>query len=99
VITAAVYANIKVGDALTIAGVNEIHLITKQDTGSLKTFRVVAKPAANTIRVYPAIIDAAEGSVGSKEYANVSATPANGAAITWLNTAVAPMNPFFRREA
>jgi hypothetical protein len=53
---------------------------------ALKTFRVVAKPAANTIRVYPAIIDAAEGSVGSKEYANVSATPANGAAITWLNT-------------
>jgi hypothetical protein len=99
VITAAVYANVKVGDALTIAGVNEIHLITKQDTGSLKTFRVVAKPAANTIRVYPAIIDAAEGSVGSKEYANVSATPANGAAITWLNTAVAPMNPFFRRES
>jgi hypothetical protein len=99
VITAAVYANVKVGDALTIAGVNEIHLITKQDTGSLKTFRVVAKPAANTIRVYPAIIDAAEGSVGSKEYANVSATPANGAAVTWLNTAVAPMNPFFRRES
>lgn len=98
VITATTYANVKIGDAFTIAGVNEIHLITKQDTGQSKTFRVVDKPAANTIRVYPAIIDAAEGSIGSKEYANVSATPANGAALTWLNTTVAPMNPFFRKE-
>lgn len=99
VITAATYANIKVGDAFTIAGVFELHLITKQSTGQLKTFRVVDKPAANTVRVYPAIIDAAEGSIGSKEYANVSATPANGAAVTWLNTVAAPLNPFFRKES
>lgn len=99
VITAATYANIKVGDAFTIANVNEVHLITKQDTGNLKTFRVVDKPAANTIRVYPAIIDAAEGSIGSREYANVTATPANGAAITWLNTTAAPLNPFFKKES
>jgi hypothetical protein len=33
---------VKVGDAFTIAGVNEVHHITKQDTGSLKTFRVTA---------------------------------------------------------
>jgi len=95
VITAVTYANVKIGDALTIAGVNELHLITKQDTGNSKTFRVIDKPAANTIRVWPAIIDAAEGSIGSKEYANVSATPANGAAVTWLNTVAAPLNPFF----
>lgn len=101
VLTAAVgtYANIKIGDAFTIAGVNELHLVTKQDTGQPKTFRVVAKPAADTIRIYPAIIDAAEGSAGSKEYANVSAAPASGAAITWLNTTAAPLNPFFRKES
>ena len=99
VITATTYANIKVGDAFTIAGVNEVHMITKQNTGQLKTFRVVDKPAANTIRIYPAIIDAAEGSIGSKEYASVSAAPANGANITWLNTANSALNPFFRREA
>jgi hypothetical protein len=33
---------VKVGDAFTIAGVNEVHHITKQDTGSLKTFRITA---------------------------------------------------------
>lgn len=99
VVTAAVYANIKAGDAFTIAGVNSIHMVTKQDTGALKSFRVISKPAANTIRVYPAIIDAAEGSIASIEYANVTAGPADGAAITWLNTVTGPMNPFFKRES
>lgn len=99
VVDGGIYANIKVGDAFTIDGVFEIHLITKQNTGSLKTFRVVDKPAANTIRIYPAIIDAAEGSIGSKEYANVSNAPADNAALTWLNTVAAPMNPFFRKES
>lgn len=99
VITAANYANIKVGDAFIMTNVNELHLITKQNTGFQKTFRVIDKPAGNTIRVYPAIIDAAEGSIGSREYANVSATPANGATITWLNTANASLNPFFRKES
>lgn len=99
VITAATYANVKVGDAFTITGVNAIHLISKQDTGVLKTFRVVGKPAANTIRIYPAIIDAAEGSDGSKEYANVSAAPANGAPIAWLNTVAEDLNPFFKKDS
>jgi len=99
VVDGGTYANIKVGDAFTIDGVFEIHLITKQNTGSLKTFRVVDKPAANTIRTYPAIIDAAEGSIGSKEYANVSNAPADNAPLTWLNTVAAPMNPFFRKES
>jgi hypothetical protein len=34
-VTAAVYANIKAGDAFTIAGVNSVHMINKQDTGQL----------------------------------------------------------------
>ena len=99
VVDGGTYANVKVGDPFTIDGVFEIHLITKQNTGSLKTFRVVDKPAANTIRIYPAIIDAAEGSIGSKEYANVSNAPADNAPLTWLNTVAAPMNPFFRKES
>lgn len=99
VVDGGTYANIKVGDAFTIAGVNEVHLITKQDTGQLKTFRVVDKPAANTIRVYPPIIDAAEGSDASIEYANVTNAPADNAALTWLNVAKAALNPFFKRES
>lgn len=99
VVTGGTYGNIKVGDAFTIDGVFELHLISKQNTGQLKTFRVVDKPAANTLRIYPAIIDAAEGSIGSKEYANVSNAPATGTALTWLNTTAAALNPFFRKES
>lgn len=99
VVTGGTYANVKVGDAFTMAGVFELHLITKQSTGVLKTFRVIDKPAANTLRIYPAIIDAAEGSIGSKEYANVSNAPATTTPLVWLNTTAAAMNPFFRKEA
>lgn len=97
-VTSANYAGIKVGDAFTIAGVDSIHMITKQDTGQLQTFRVVGKPAAGTIRVYPAIISGQGGTKGEAEYKNVTATPANGAALTWLNTTTAELNPFFKAD-
>ena len=97
IVDGGTYANIKNGDAFTIAGVNSVHMITKQDSGQLKTFRVVGKPAANTIRVYPAIIF---GTTDAEvEYQSVSALPADNAAFTWLNTVSAPMNPFFVRES
>jgi hypothetical protein len=99
VITATTYANIKAGDAFTMTGVNSVHMISKQDTGQLQTFRVIGKPAANTIRVAPAIISAQGATRAEVEYQNVTATPANGATITWLNTVTAPLNPFFVRDA
>lgn len=99
VITAATYANIKAGDAFTIAGVNSVHMITKQDTGQLQTFRVIGKPAANTIRIAPALISGGGGTRAEAEYKNVTATPANGAALTWLNTVAAPTNPFWVKDS
>ena len=96
-ITATTYANIKVGDAFAIAGVNSVNMITKQDTGQLQTFRVVGKPSAGVVRVYPAIIFGT--SDAEVEYQTVTALPANGASITWLNTVAAPLNTFFRKEA
>ncbi len=96
-ITATTYANVKVGDAFTIAGVNSVHMITKGDTGQLQTFRVVGKPSAGVVRIYPAIIFGT--SDAEAEYQTVTALPANGASITWLNTAAGPMNPFFKKDA
>jgi len=97
-VTAAAYADIKPGDAFTIAGVNALHMISKQDTGKLKTFRVISKPSAGVLKIAPAIISNGGNTVAGKEYQNVSATPANGAAITWLNTTAAELNPFFVRD-
>jgi len=98
-VTSAAYANIKVGDAFTIAGVNSVHMIEKTDTAQLQTFRVVGKPSAGVIQISPAIISNGGSTIAGREYQNVTATPANGAAITWLNTTAAELNPFFVKNA
>ena len=95
---------IKVGDCFTIAGVNAVHQITKGDTGQLKTFRVTAIVSggggSGVITITPPIV-AADSSPTQAEvqYKNVTATPANGAAITWLNTAAANVQPFWTRDS
>ena len=94
-VTAVTYANIKAGDAFTIAGVNSVHMVSKQDTGQLQTFRVISKPSAGVIQIAPALISGQGATSAELEYKNVTATPANGAAITWLNTTTAELNPFF----
>jgi len=94
---------VKVGDAFTIAGVNAVHHITKQDTGQLKTFRINAiitgAGGSGTVQITPPIISGGGGTDAELEYQNVSATPANGAAITWLNTAASYFNPFWQKDA
>ena len=94
---------VKVGDCFTIAGVNACHHITKGDTGQLKTFRVTAIVSGGggtgTIQISPPIISGGGGTDAELEYQNVTATPANGAAITWLNTAAAYVNPFWQKDA
>lgn len=100
VVAAATIAAVKAGDAFTVAGVNSVHLISKQDTGQLQTFRVIAvNTGTNTLTIAPAMISNGGNTIAGREYQNVSATPANGAAITWLNTALAELNPFFVKSA
>jgi len=96
-------STIKVGDCFTIAGVNAVHHITKQDTGQLKTFRVIAivtgAGGTGTIQISPPLISGQGASVAELTYQNVTATPANGAAITFLNTAAGYLNPFWQKDA
>jgi hypothetical protein len=93
---------VKVGDAFTIAGVNEVHHITKADTGNLKTFRVAAivtgGGGSGTVQITPPIISGTGGTDPELQYKNVTAAPANGAAITWLNTVSAAANPFWQGD-
>lgn len=94
---------IKVGDAFTIAGVYAVHHITKQSTGQLKTFRVTGivsgSGGTGTIQISPPIISNGGSTNAEAMYQNVDSTPANGAAITWLNTADAFANPFWHKDA
>lgn len=94
---------VKVGDAFTIAGVNEVHHITKADTGELKTFRitgiVTGAGGTGTVTISPPIISGQGGTDAELQYKNVTATPAAGAAIVWLNTAATNVIPFWQGDA
>lgn len=93
---------LKRGDCFQITGVNAVHMITKQDTGQLKTFRVISGPAGGGTGSYvisPAIISAQGGTRAEMQYQNVTATPAAGAVVIIQNTVSANANPFFHKGA
>lgn len=95
---------IKVGDRFTITGVNAVNHITKEDTGQLKTFTVTGIVSggggSGVIQISPPIIAADSSPTQAElEYKNVTATPANGAEITWLNTAACNVAPFWDERA
>jgi len=72
------------GTAFTITGVNAVHPITGADTGILRQFVVTADYAggAGNISIFPAITPTTATLIGT-----VTASPANGAAITMFGTA------------
>ena len=94
---------VKVGDAFTIEGVYAVHHITKQSTGQLKTFRIKAivsgAGGSGVVTISPAIISNGGSTNAEAMYQNVSATPASGAAIVWLNTVDGYANPFWHKDS
>lgn len=88
VIAGANIANIKNGDAFTIANVNAVHMIDKSDTGQLQTFRVISGAGTANIVITPAIIS-------TGPYRNVTASAAGAAPITFLNTSTRAVNAFW----
>lgn len=77
----AINGTLKKGDIITIAGVNAVNRVTKQDQGELRQFVVTADvlSGATSIPIYPALTPAVDGS--SVQYQTVTASPANGALI------------------
>ena len=87
------------GDAIEISGIEAVHHITKQSTGNLKTFRVVRVLSNTSIVITPAIISAQGGTDAEKQYQNCIVTPSAAATINRLNTAAAPINCFWQKDA
>lgn len=88
------------GDAFTIATVESVHHITKQPTGTLKTFRIISVGAANTCVICPPLITGQGGTDAELQYQNCRVgTPAANSAIVWLNTAIRAANPFWHKES
>ena len=99
-ITVTSSAGVNVGDALTIDGVEAVHHITKRTTGQLKTFRVREVPAGGTTLVISPPIISNQGSTEAEEqYQNVEVTESATAAVTFLNTQTASVNPFWCGDA
>lgn len=94
---------VKVGDCFTFANVNAVHHITKGDTGQLKTFRITGivsgSGGTGVVQISPPIISGAGGTDAELCYKNVTATPSNGAALTFLNTVSDSVNPFWVKDA
>lgn len=91
VVTMSASHGLVAGDVITIAGVNRVGIDSKTNTGQLMTFRVKSVDT-NDVTVSPAIIS-------SGAYQNVSAAPANSAAVTVRNTADAQPAVFTTKEA
>jgi hypothetical protein len=98
-ITISSTTNVVAGDAFTIAGGNAVHHITKVDTGQLKTFRVISVDSSTTMTISPPIISGQGGTDAEAQYKNVTVTPSATAAIVFLNTVSAYVNPFWHKDA
>jgi len=99
-ITVSSTTNVAAGDAFTIANVFEVHAITKQSTGVLKTFRVISVPSSTTLVITPPIISNQGGSDAEAQYQNCTVTTASGTAgITFQNTVSGNMNPFWQKDS
>ena len=98
-VTISATTNVAAGDCFTIAGVNAVHHITKGNTGQLKTFRVISVDSGTTMTISPPIISAQGNTDAELQYKNCEVTASATAAITFLNTVEAAVNPFWQKDA
>ena len=99
-VTVSSTTGVAAGDCFTIAAVNAVHHITKGDTGQLKTFRVISVTDSTHMVISPGIVSNQVASPASTEYQNcVVNTKAANSAIVFLNTAAAPINCFWQKDA
>jgi hypothetical protein len=99
-VTISATTNVAAGDCFTIAGIDSVHHITKGDTGQLKTFRVISVDSGTTMTISPPIISAQGATDAELQYKNcVAVSTSATAAIVFLNTATASINPFWQRDA
>jgi hypothetical protein len=95
---------LKAGDVITIADVYAVNPQTRQSTGALAQFVVMADVNAGA-STGPATITIDRGLYASGQYQNVTALPADGAAIktfgevTTLKNIICPQNMVFHKDA
>lgn len=100
-VTVSSTAGVTAGDAFTIDGIEAVHHITKASTGQLKTFRVVSVDSGTTMTITPPMIGANSSPTDAElQYKNINvASTSATAAINFLNTVAAPINPFWYKDS
>ena len=100
-VTVSTTTGVTAGAAFTIAGINSVHHITKEDTGQPKTFRVISVDSGTTMTISPPIIGANSSPTDAElAYKNVEVNSTSGtASITWLNGAATAANPFWHKDS
>ncbi len=98
-LTVSASAGINAGDAFTVDLVNAVSMIHKNDTGALRTFRVVAIPDGTTITITPAPVWDDSTNQSTAEYANVSVQMPDTGTFNWLNNVAAPVNTFWTGDS
>jgi hypothetical protein len=98
---ASVTARLKKGDVFTIAGVNSVNPQSRVTTGNLQQFVVTADVSSNATGTGQAVLPIYPIMVASGAFQNVTALPADNAAITVVGTTgqVAPEGLAFHRDA
>ena len=99
VVTISATTNVAAGDCFTIAGIESVHQIAKGTTGQLKTFRVISVDSGTTMTISPAIVSNQGDTNAEAQYKNVDVTESATAAIVFLNTVAAAINPFWQKDA
>lgn len=92
-------AGVVAGDRFTVAGVNEVSLINKVDTGSLRTFTVVGVIDGTHLNISPAPVALTGVTDSEADYANVTVQLPDATALTWVNVAAAPMSAFWENDS
>ena len=98
-ITISATTSVAAGDAFTIAGIYAVHHITKASTGQLKTFRVISVDSGTTMTISPPIISGQGATTAETLYQNCEVTESATAAIVFLNTVTANINPFWHKDS
>lgn len=99
-VTVSATTNVAAGDCFTIADNYAVHHITKQSTGQLKSYRVISVDSGTTMTISPPLITNQVANPASAQYQNsVLAAKSGTAALVWLNTVAAQVNPFWQRDA
>ena len=97
-------AGIIEGDAFTMTDVNEVSMINKEPTGFLRTFTVKSVVNGTTLEISPQIVVdpgtlTSQADKAQRDYANVTAAPANLATLTFLNTTATKSNLFWENDS